>query len=102
MNIYSVYSISASFICFFLAGFVYWEGKNEPVKKSFILVTALIGTWTLFPFISTLPKSDTIALFLVRIIYIPAIFVPSAYLKFMIHMMRLEQNRKDKVVLNTF
>ncbi|MFA5276034.1 MAG: histidine kinase N-terminal 7TM domain-containing protein, partial [Candidatus Omnitrophota bacterium] len=99
MNIYFLYSIIASMVCFCLAGLVYSIGRRNHIKRSFALVTGLIGFWSLFPFLSSLPYSDPQALFFVRTIYIAAVFVPSFYLKFMLDLIGERGKEKGDPIL---
>jgi len=99
MNINTYFSIVASLICWLLAIFTYIKRDNSPIKKSFALVTILIGTWTLFPFISVLSSASEKSLFFSRLIYIPAIFVPSTFFSFMFYIMGPEIDKKGQIIL---
>ena len=95
MKFYPICSLAASIICLFLGVIIYTRSKGNEKRKSFARVTILIGVWTLFPFVSSLPLSYDRIVLLVRVVYIPAIFVPSTFLSFMTYVMNIE---RDKVV----
>jgi len=84
MNIYSLSSIIASIFCLSLGLFVYLSKGRDRMRKLFAFASILTGLWTLFPFVVSKASDERFAIFLSRLVYIPAIFTPSAWLHFML------------------
>jgi len=99
MNIYVVCSITAAIICWLLVVFIYRRSRGNRARTYFALVTALIGIWTLYPVITSLPISKQKILLLTRFIYAPAIFVPSTFFSFMYYVLKLEEDKLSGIIL---
>ena len=68
--------------CIILGFFVYFKGRHKAENRLFALTSILVGVWCSFPFFTNLITDNTAALFWARILYIPAVFVPSAFVHF--------------------
>lgn len=102
MNIYSISSLIAFVVCFFLGLFVYFKSKEDFVKKMFSVGTIFIGIWTSFPFLMGVAKDEIRALLFARILYLAAAFVPSMFLHFMLVFAnkKLTKRRKNAVLIS--
>ncbi|MBU3959030.1 MAG: hypothetical protein KKE91_04130, partial [Candidatus Omnitrophica bacterium] len=98
MNPYSLSSLIASSACFFFAIPVILKGARNSQNRSFFLATVFTGIWTLFPFLTSLPKSDYNALLIARLLYIFAVFVPTAWFYFMISLLGKTEEKKKLIV----
>ncbi|MFH1837108.1 MAG: histidine kinase N-terminal 7TM domain-containing protein [Candidatus Omnitrophota bacterium] len=101
INAYMVFSLVAALVCWLLVVMVCNNSRGSAKRESFAWVTGLIGIWSLFPLISGLQTNDVQVLFVIRLVYVPAIFVPSTFFSFMIYVMGLEKENKIKRVLRT-
>ncbi|MFH0790828.1 MAG: histidine kinase N-terminal 7TM domain-containing protein, partial [Candidatus Omnitrophota bacterium] len=100
MKFYSLSSLIAGLGCFFFAAVVLLKGRKNNQNRSFFIATILTGIWTLFPFLTSLPERDDIALFIARLLYLFASFVPTAWFYFMINV--LGSSKREKIKLFTF
>ncbi len=82
INIYSISSILAVATCIILGLFVYFKGKNKAENRTFAMTSIFAGVWCSFPFFTNLITDNNAALFWSRVIYIPAVFVPSTFAHF--------------------
>ena len=96
MNIYSVASLLASFSCITLALFVFLKDRSKILNRSFTLVASFAGVWTSFPFLVSLPEDEKTALFLARIIYIFAAFVPTTFCYFGLVILNQEKGKRER------
>jgi len=94
MKLYPLLSLIAGLVCFSFASIVMFKGKENKKNRSFFLATVLTGIWTLFPFLTSLPKNNSLALTIARILYFFAAFVPTAWYYFMINLLEIEINKK--------
>lgn len=99
MNIYSFASLAAFIICLFLGLFVYWKDKVNPINRSFAVATIFMGTWSLFPFLTSLTDSEAAALFWTRTIYIFAFFTPPTFLHFILIFVGVDKKRPQKQII---
>ena len=99
MNIYSFVSLIATISCLFVGLFVYLKDKNNLVNRSFGLITLTGGIWTAFPFLTSLPEDEALALVLARAIYVFAAFVPATFYYFIIALLHLENDSQEKIKL---
>jgi hypothetical protein len=99
MNLYSVSSILAGFFCLGLSLFVYFKKGLNPERRSFSVVTLLIGIWTLFPYLTAQSPDPNSALVSARLVYVAALFVPSFFFEFMLHTMRIAHERVERRIL---
>lgn len=99
MNIYSLASLLASFSCITLALFVFLKDRSKILNRSFTLIATFAGVWTSFPFLISLSESENTALFLARIIYIFAAFVPTTFCYFGLVILNQEKGNKEKYIL---
>lgn len=100
MKFYSLSSLIAGLGCFFFATVVLLKGRKNNQNRSFFMATVLTGIWTLFPFLASLPERDDIALFIARLLYLFASFVPTAWFYFMINV--LGSSERERIKLFTF
>jgi signal transduction histidine kinase len=70
------------------------KGTRSKQNRSFFLATVLTGTWSAFPFLTSLPESSHMALTITRALYVFASFVPTAWFYFLIHF--LDDKRQNK------
>ncbi|MBF0618600.1 MAG: GAF domain-containing protein [Candidatus Omnitrophica bacterium] len=82
-------SLFAGIFCWTLAVFILTRGLQAAVQRSFALVTALIGIWSFFPFVSSLAIAKDPMIFWLRLIYFPALYVPAAFIFFMANLLGL-------------
>ena len=99
MNIYSFASLSASIFCFILGIFVISKRYKDRKCKSFGIASILTGVWTLLPFALSLSKNKELALFLARLIYIPAVLVAPTWLYFVFTAVREKLSKNQKLIL---
>jgi hypothetical protein len=85
-NIYVFASLSAVVSGLAIAGFVYFRAKRRVEAKPFSFLISLGSLWCLFPTFSSLPFSEQTLLLLARLTYVPAAFVPAAFLHFIFAM----------------
>ncbi len=94
MSIFPPLSLIAGLVCYFFAAVVLFKGKKSKQNRSFFLATILTGIWSLFPFLTSLPKDKSSALLIARLIYVVAPFVPTAWFYFLINLLGLKKERK--------
>lgn len=99
MNLNVLLSFCAGLTCFFFALLVLLKGIRNKPNRSFFIATVLTGLWTLFPFLTSLPKDNYTALNITRLLYIFASFVPTSWFYFMICILN---SYKDKTKLYIF
>ncbi|MFH1798789.1 MAG: ATP-binding protein [Candidatus Omnitrophota bacterium] len=99
MNIYSLASLIASIFCVVLGSFVYLNrGRNES-RKRFAFASVLTGLWALFPFVMSMLSSERVALLVAQVIYVPAVFTPTAWLHFTFTVVEAKQTIRQRHIL---
>ncbi len=102
MNIYTIFSIMAFVISFFLSFFVYLKGIQDRARRAIIFIILCAGTWCLFPFVAWIGWPEK-SLFLTRLAYIAAIFTGPAFLNFGLTILGVETVPKEqKLVKGSF
>jgi len=96
MNLYAGTAIGAFVICTILSLLVLLSGKRDPKRNAFVPVTLLIGTWCFFPTIPIWINNPDNFLFLVKIIYIAALFTCPAFLNFGLAMAEVSTQKFEK------
>lgn len=99
MNIFALTSIMAALSCITLALFVFSRGVQNQVNRSFAIITAFAGIWTLFPFVASIAENNLIALRYDRLIYAAAVFVPAAFLNFVINLIGNERTKGEHLII---
>ncbi len=92
MNLYPLASLTASASCLSVGLLVYLKDTEKLLNRSFALIAFLAGTWTVFPFLISLPASDETAAIVGRIVYVFAPFVPTAFYYFVVVLLHLEHD----------
>jgi len=99
VNIYALSSLLASISCFTVGLFVFLRDKSKNLNQSFTLIAALAGAWTSFPFLISLPEEESTAVFIARIVYMFAAFVPFAFYNLVLTIVGLEKEKRERRVL---
>jgi hypothetical protein len=99
LNIYSVASLVASTTCWLLGLFVLVKDPKNPLNRSFTLIVILTGTWSIFPFLASLPLEDSRALLLTRVLYFFAAFVPAAWCIFVFVILGLDKVKTERQIV---
>jgi len=102
LNIYAISSLLSGIICISLGFFVYSRKVKNILNQSFSFTSILIGFWSLFPFVTYIAPSDEKALFYGRLVYIAAIFTPSAFFHFVFVMIGIDKRKLEKTIIKTF
>ncbi|MFH0918339.1 MAG: ATP-binding protein [Candidatus Omnitrophota bacterium] len=97
MKLYPLLSLIAGLVCFSFASIVIFKGKENKKNRSFFLASALTGIWTLFPFLTSLPKNNSSVLVIARLLYFFAAFVPTAWYYFMVNLLEIEKNQRKTI-----
>ena len=96
MNIFPIASLLASLSCLAVGCLVYFKDRTRRLNQSFALITFLAGTWTSFPFLTSLPKDDDVAIFVGRIVYLFAAFVPTAFYYFVLVLLNKDKEKTER------
>ncbi len=99
MSLFSIASLLACLSCYSLGCLVFLKDRTAHLNQSFGLISLLAGTWTAFPFIVSLPESSEVALTAGRAIYLFAPFVPTAFAYFVLVLLGIDTQRRERVVL---
>jgi len=99
MNSFVVSAICAFLSALFISIFVFLKGHKSPIRNAFIPIAFLAGFWCLFPAAASLSSSPEITLFLVRIVYISALFTGPAFLTFGITMAGAENKKFERKLI---
>jgi two-component system NtrC family sensor kinase len=99
LNIYSVASLVASTTCWLLGLFVLVKDPKNPLNRSFALIVILTGTWSIFPFLASMPLEDSLALLLTRVLYFFAAFVPAAWCIFVFAILGLDKVKTEQQIV---
>ena len=98
MTIYTISSLFA-FVSSILLSLLVWFKANEKEKRlSFIYIALMAGTWSLFPFVSSVFNSEKETLFFVRIVYLAAIFTGPAFLNFGFMIIDVPRDSKERLI----
>ena len=97
VTIFVISSLSAFVVNTGMAIFVYLKNRKVARNKLFSLLCVMIGTWCLYPTIMASNLNAHSMLFLIRIIYLFAIFCPSIYLHFILELLG-EAKRKKHIL----
>ncbi len=100
MNIFPIASLLASLSCFAVGCLVYFKDRSRRLNQSFALITVLAGTWTLFPFLTSLPKDDDVALMVGRLLYVFAAFVPTAFCYFVLVLLNVDNEKTERLFVS--
>ncbi|HJU03905.1 MAG TPA: ATP-binding protein [Nitrospiraceae bacterium] len=99
MNIYAIASLLASISCVTLGFFVFLKDKHRLLNRSFTLIAGFAGVWTALPFVISLPEDEHTAVFLARILYMFAAFVPTTFYYFVLVLLSPEKQTREKNIL---
>ncbi|TET62735.1 MAG: PAS domain-containing protein [Candidatus Stahlbacteria bacterium] len=97
VTIFVIASLAAFVVNLSMAIFVYLKNRKVARNKLFSLLCVMIGTWCLYPTIMASNLDAHSMLFLIRIIYLFAIFCPSIYLHFILELLG-EAKRKKHIL----
>ncbi len=98
MTIYTISSLFA-FLLSILLSLLVWFKANEKEKRLAFVYTALTaGTWSLFPFVSSIFTDNKITLFVVRIVYLAAIFTGPAFLNFGLMIIGVKKDSRERLI----
>lgn len=100
MNIYSFSSLLASIFCLILGSFIFIKRQGDKRRKLFGIASILTALWTSFPFFMSKISDYNQALFLAKLIYIPAVFVAPAWLHFTLNVIRGRLSKKERKILS--
>lgn len=81
--------------------FVYLKNKKGTVNRTYGLTTIFIGIWSYSYFFWQIAISESSALFWCRVLMAGAIFIPPAYLHFVLALLGLHKEKK-KVVISSY
>ena len=99
MNLYSTASLIASTTCIALGLYVYLKNRSEAINAAFALLTGLAGIWAAFLFLTAMPSEHDRSLFLARLVYLFAAFVPAASCYFIFVLGPRTPSKTDNTVL---
>ena len=102
LNLYAISSLIAFLTCTVLGIFTYLQGPKKILKRSFSFVSILIGLWCLFPFLTYIAPTDKKALLYGRMVYIAAVFTPSAFFHFVFVMLEINERKLEKNIIRIF
>jgi len=103
MNIFTLSSLLAFIFNIILAVYVYYNNKEKALNKTFTLLTILIALWCTFPFLTYILNPFHYKLWISRIIYNAAFFVPPLFTHFSYNLINIDliNNNWRKIFLKT-
>ena len=97
VTVFVISSLAAFVVNVGMAIFVYLKNRKVARNKLFSLLCVIIGTWCLYPTIMSSNLDAHSVSFLIRIIYLFAIFCPAIYLHFILEI--LDEAKRKKHIL---
>lgn len=101
MNIYASSSIVSAIIGIFLGWFIYLKGPKSLKNQLFALLTLFAAVWSFSPLIVNIAKTETEALFWIRLVGVGAFFIPSLFLHFSFVVLESNKRKKERFLVLT-
>ncbi len=100
LNVFGVVSIFLSFLSFFFGLFVYLQNRESHVNRSWMTFSMFLAIWSFGFGMSVFSLQREAALFWLRLDQVGAIFIPAAYLQFVLRFLEgiLDYRRKHWLV----
>ena len=99
MNSFVISSICAFISALVICIVAFLKGHKSTIRNAFIPIAFLAGFWCLFPAAASISSSSTTTLFLIRIVYISALFTGPAFLTFGITMAEAEKEKFERKLI---
>lgn len=97
MLAYYTTSLLTTITCLGLGVFVFYKNPKNSLHRSLLRLNLAVCLWSFFLFLHYLSKTPNTALYTLRLLHIPAVLIPTAYLHFIVNLLGIPKRRAIKI-----